>query len=80
MLVAAQQVFAAVHKTRFVTSFPEGACPPMPEIELPYVLASEPMHQARDCSLTRWRYEQVDVIVHQYISVQYALGAEECFA
>ena len=50
----------------------------MAGIELADVTVSGFLHQAADCTDGWWRYQQVNVVVHQHVGVQLAARIEQC--
>jgi hypothetical protein len=49
-------------------------------VELPDVLAAEPLHHAADRARCGRRHQQVDVVVHQHIGVEQAAVGEQRLA
>ena len=67
---AAQQAVVAVDRARFVATFPQGAGPSVPSVELSDVASSQHLHELADRARCGRRGQQINVVVQQNISVQ----------
>ncbi|GEM_PF-5916883 len=52
----------------------------MTRIELPDIVAAQPLHHLSDCTYLGRRRQQVDVVVHEYVGVEPATGGKQYLA
>ena len=78
--VAVQHIAFAVDQACLVAALPQCSGTPMTDIELADVAASEFLHQASNRADVGRRDQQMNVIVHQHISVQSAACIQQRFA
>lgn len=78
--MAAQDVAFAVHEARFVTTFPQRARATVACVELPGIATAELLHQARNGACFRRHDQQVHVVVHQHVGMQYTASVQKRFA
>ena len=78
--VAVQNIAFAVDQTGLVAALPQCSVAPLTGVELADVAASEFLHQASNRADVRRFGQQMNVIVHQHISVQSAACIQQCFA
>lgn len=78
--MAVQHIAFTVDQAGLVAAFPQCSGAPMASIELADVAASELLHEASNCPYLWRRGQQVDMIVHEHVGVQFAAGVEQRFA
>ena len=74
--VAVQHIAFAVDQAGLVAAFPQCSCALMTGVELADVIASEFLHEASDCTDLWRRGQQVNMVVHQHVRVQFAASVE----
>ena len=75
--ITGQQIVLGIHQTGFVASLPERAGATVAGIERAHVAASQHLHEARYAAGFGWRHEQVHVVVHQHIRMQFAARSKQ---